>query len=96
MARTLTGLVSLTDHVCAACFGRIVRGERPLDCADDHAHRWTCTNCGAETVHREVSSICSCGIRTKTGRDAGVRCERNPTPTPEFPSLIVAAQSVPA
>lgn len=91
-------LFELTDHVCRACFGRVVKGRRPEGNTDDHAHTWTCTNCGAEHVSRVVSSVCACGLRLKplkaggNDRDAGVRCVRNAHPTPEFPSVIVAEE----
>lgn len=87
-------LWELTDHVCSVCFGRVLMGRMPDDYAgDDHHRRWRCSNCGAESVNRLASSICACGIRLKSGRDAGVRCERNQAPTPEFVSEVVASQS---
>jgi len=79
---------TLTDHVCRACFGRIVARE-----TFDRRHVYRCTNCGAEREGRTESVLCCCGIRLKSGVDAGIRCQRNPEPTPEFPSEIVAAQA---
>lgn len=88
-------LWELTDHVCRVCFGRIVMGRMPdgYD-GDRHHRRWRCSNCGAETAHRLVTSVCACGIRLRSGRDPGIRCERNLEQTPEFPSEIVAGQTV--
>lgn len=87
-------LFELTDHVCRVCFGRILKGHRPEGHPDEHAHRYVCTNCGAESVHRSISSLCACGMRTKTGRDYGLRCQRNEQPTPEFPSVVIAVQQL--
>lgn len=95
MARVSSELYTLADHVCRVCFGRILRAPRPDGHPDAHAHRWVCSNCGTEAVHREPACICACGIRLKSGRDPGVRCQVNPEPTPEFPSLIVAAEVAP-
>lgn len=95
MGRQPTELWELTDHACRVCFGRVLKGDVPADYVGpdaDHVHRYRCSNCGAEAISRLVSSVCACGIRLKSGRDAGIRCERNLEPTPEFPSLIVAAQ----
>lgn len=90
-------LFELTDHVCRSCFGRVLKhtdlsGERFI---------FTCSNCGATAPGRSESAVCACGLRIKPdkhgrgGKDAGIRCERNENPTPEFPSEIVAAQVVP-
>lgn len=91
MADSSTQLWTLTDHVCRVCFGRILRTS-----ADENApagvHRYRCSNCGVEASARQVSSVCSCGLRLKSGKDAGIRCERNTEPTPEFPSEVVASQ----
>lgn len=82
----------LADHVCRCCFGRILRSVETVPVGDAHGHRWRCSNCGAEAASTVASSICSCGLRLKGGRDAGIRCERNAEPTPEFPSEVVASQ----
>jgi hypothetical protein len=84
-------LYEVQDHVCRACFGRVLKhtdlsGQR---------HIFTCSNCGLAAPGRNAHAICACGIRLKGGRDAGIRCERNTAPTPEFPSEIVAAQTMP-
>lgn len=98
MGKPTAPLFELTDHICRVCYGRVVKGARPDGEPDDHAHTWRCTNCGVEAVARQVSSLCACGQRLKPlkskgpWRDAGVRCVRNPNPSPEFPSLIVAVE----
>lgn len=79
---------ALTDHACRACFGRIIVRE-----TFDGRRIYRCTNCGAEREGRTEAALCCCGIRLKTGVDAGIRCQPNPDPTPEFPSEIVAAQA---
>lgn len=81
-------LWNLTDHVCRACMGRVVR-RRTAD-GGGLLRYYRCTNCGAETRARTVSSLCACGIKLNTGRDAGIRCVRNDNPRPECPSEIVA------
>lgn len=53
---------------------------------------YRCTNCGAERLGQDERAACCCGIRLKTGADAGIRCQRNPAASPEFPSEIVAGQ----
>ena len=74
----------LTAHVCARCLGRVLITDN-----DDGTHTVRCSNCGfeAEGDHR---SICACGLKLKSGRSAGLRCEKNATPTAEIPSEIVA------
>lgn len=80
-------LWELTDHVCRACFGRIV-----LSADAGPGRRYRCTNCGLEAIGRDPACVCACGLRLKNGKDAGLRCERNGAPTPEFPSEVVACQ----
>lgn len=78
----------LTDHCCRACFGRVLRRE-----ADDGERLvYRCANCGAEAEGRRESVLCCCGIKLKTGADAGIRCVVNNAPSPECPSQIVAEQ----
>lgn len=95
MAGPTRELWELTDHVCRVCYGRVLKGPRPEGYTGpdaEHVKRWRCACCGAETLHREVSSVCACGTRQKNGRDMGLRCERNPHPRPEFPSEVIASQ----
>lgn len=69
------------------------------------ARNFICSNCGAEEHGTTAACLCCCGMKLrksgKTGRtgaaevDAGIRCCVNPSPTPEFPSLIVAMEVSP-
>lgn len=88
MSKQPRELWTLTDHICRACFGRVLRQPQ-----GEGVRRYRCSNCGLEATGRDESALCACGLRLKGGRDAGIRCERNPTPTPEFPSEIVAGQT---
>lgn len=78
----------ITAHVCRCCFGRVLMRE-----AFDRKKTFRCSNCGIEAEGRTEAAICSCGIKLKTGVDAGIRCGPNPDKTPEFPSEIVASQA---
>jgi ribosomal protein L37AE/L43A len=84
---------TLEPHVCRKCFARVVSRET-LDDADRVYH---CTNCGATEVGESPAVMCSCGTQLRRlGKliDAGIRCQPNPSPSLEFPSLIVAATPV--
>lgn len=59
----------LTEHVCRVCRGRI------LSSAGDGA-AFRCAECGLE-VEGKVQSLCACGTKLKSGRSAGLRCQRN-------------------
>lgn len=77
----MTVTYTLTDHCCRACLGRV------LQAVDGSHHR--CAECGATAVGT-VHHLCACGTRLKTGRSAGLCCQRNPDPpTPEAPAEIV-------
>lgn len=78
----------LTDHICRACFGRLLRRESD----DGERHVYRCANCGVEAEGRRESVLCCCGMKLKTGPDAGVRCIPNDQKSPECPSEIVAGQ----
>lgn len=82
---------NLEPHVCRHCMGG-----RVVSSVAAGVHTWLCTNCGATAEAETAESICCCGIRMHRPDQAGVidpgiRCQPNPRPTPEFPSLIVAA-----
>ena len=91
---------ALEPHICRACYGRLVSkaGEVP------GWRTYLCTNCGTEASAQAASLLCCCGIKlrkpTASGRsraaliDAGIRCQVNPAPTPDFPSVIVASEVV--
>ncbi len=76
----------LEPHCCAGCFGRLLSRE------DGDARVYRCSNCGAEASGHRASVLCSCGIKLRTGKDAGIRCVAAADPTPECPSQIVAEQ----
>lgn len=78
----------ITDHVCRCCFGRVLMRE-----AFDRKRTYRCANCGIESEGRTEAAICCCGIKLKTGIDAGIRCCVNEDKSPEFPSEIVASQA---
>lgn len=59
----------------------------------DRRKVYRCSNCGLEQEGRTEAAICCCGIKLKTGADAGIRCQANPSKSPEFPSEIVAAEA---
>lgn len=74
----------LTDHVCRVCLGRVLRRK---GVAGGWVHR--CSDCGLEMAGR-IESICACGVHLKTGKNAGLRCVRNPDgPSPENPAEVV-------
>lgn len=79
---------ALTDHCCRACFSRILVRE-----TFDARKIYRCAGCGIEKEGHRPTVICSCGIKLKTGVDAGIRCERNAARSPEFPAEITAAQA---
>ena len=78
----------ITDHICRVCFSRVLLRE-----TFDHRKIYRCAGCGAEQEGRSEAAVCCCGIRLKSGIDAGIRCQVNANPTPEFPAQIVAAQA---
>ncbi len=53
---------------------------------------YRCATCGTEATAARASAICCCGIKMRTGRNAGIRCMPNPERTPEVPAEIVAEQ----
>lgn len=87
VARETRPLWALTDHVCRCCFGRVLVRE-----TFDHRRVYRCSNCGVEQEGRSEAAICACGLKLKTGVDAGIRCQRQEAPTPELPAEITAAQ----
>lgn len=80
---------ALTAHVCRVCFGRVLRR------SEERGERlYRCSNCGLQRAGADARAICACGIKLRTGADAGIRCVENSQPTPECPALIVAEQRV--
>ncbi|MGL4458254.1 MAG: hypothetical protein ACRCUB_07655 [Plesiomonas shigelloides] len=90
-------LWQLEPHICKTCFGRLASQS-----IGGGLRRYTCTNCGAESEARAADALCCCGIkifkqvRGGSGEgaemDAGIRCMRNPDPSPLFPNLFVASE----
>ena len=95
-----SGVWRLEPHICRACFSRLV--SQPTQ----DGRRYQCTNCGQEAHGHDASVLCCCGLKIrrathlhKSGQrlvDAGIRCQPNPEPRPEFPSLYVAMESASA
>jgi hypothetical protein len=79
MARSRFGDWKLTDHVCRACFGRVLASETGARCAD----------CGL--AGRQVDQVCACGVRLHSKALAGLRCLPNPSISIDCPSEIVVS-----
>lgn len=86
--------------MCRLCFGRLVsHGAMDAQRDDAKTRRYQCTNCGAAADGETPAVLCACGLtfrrhgRADQAQDAGLRCQLNPSPTPEFPSLYVAAEA---
>lgn len=77
----------MTDHICRACFGRVLMRE-----GFDGQTVYRCSNCGVERDGVDERVICCCGLKLRTTVDAGIRCRVNENRSPEFPSEIVAVQ----
>jgi hypothetical protein len=77
----------LAAHCCRSCFGRVLLGE-----SADGQRVYRCAQCGARGAGAVATVICCCGIRLKTGADAGVRCMVNEVPSPDCLLEVVAAQ----
>lgn len=82
----------LEPHVCRHCFGRLASRR------DGAQTRYECTNCGADATGRAPDVLCACGLALRNHSpaggtlDAGLRCQPNPAPSPDFPSRFVAAE----
>ena len=79
---------AITDHVCRVCFSRVLVRE-----TFDRRRIYRCSGCGIEKEGRSEAAICACGIKLKTGLDAGIRCEPNPDRSPEWPAEVTATQA---
>jgi hypothetical protein len=80
---------ALTDHICAACLGRLL-----VRAGADGRHVFHCSECGAEAEapdHVDHPPNCACTLKLGA-RDAGIRCVRNPQRRAELPHQIVAAE----
>lgn len=78
-----------TNHISRCCFARVLVRE-----AFDMRKTYRCSNCDLEAEGRSEAAICTCGIKLKTGVDAGIRCVVAESPSPEFPARITATQAV--
>jgi hypothetical protein len=84
---------TLEPHVCRECFGRLLSQPRARG-----RRLYVCANCGTEAVGRAVDVLCACGLKLRNHGpgaplvDAGIRCQPNPDPRPDFPSVFVAAE----
>ena len=87
-AREQAQLWAITDHVCRVCLARVLARE-----TFDRRRIYRCSGCGIEKEGRSEAAICACGIKLKTGVDAGIRCELNPDRSPEWPAEVTAAQA---
>ena len=81
---------AITDHACRCCFGRVLMRE-----TFERKRVYRCACCGVEAQGRTEASICACGIKLKTGVDAGIRCGVNHDKSPEWPAEITAMQIQP-
>jgi hypothetical protein len=87
----------LEPHVCRHCFGRLVS----CATAGFDTRLYQCSNCGQGATGRSPDVLCSCGTEIRRADPAGaplllgLRCQPNPAPSPDFPSLFVAADAAP-
>lgn len=73
-----------TEHACRICFGRVM-----VYVHFDRRRTYRCSCCGVTREGKSETVICGCGIRLKSGRDAGWRCVVNTERSPECPAEIV-------
>ena len=86
MAKPAAGW-EITNHLCQNCYGRIL--ERTKQVPDGFVKEVRCSNCGFSATGGHAR-ICWCGYKMPgTGRNAGLRCAKNESPTPEMPGEIV-------
>lgn len=79
MAKLVGADWKITDHVCRACFGRVLLSKTQARCAD----------CGASGQH--AIDVCACGVKLHNGVSAGLKCLKNPAISIECPSEIVVS-----
>lgn len=84
---------TLEPHICRRCIGG-----RLLSRPGQKMRAYCCSNCGETDEASGPEVLCFCGMKVQrngaTSRevDLGIRCHANPSPSPEFPSLIVASE----
>lgn len=91
---------AISDHICAACLGRILVGRFRIGSDGmpnlnaphtDGVMVARCADCGRLEVGDE-SVLCCCGA-TIRGQDAGLECRANTEKTATYPVEIVAGFS---
>lgn len=78
----MSALYTLTDHLCRNCSSRILRASGPKP-------YYRCSQCDWRTEGTSPMRICMCGSQKMNGKPTGLKCQRNPSPTPENPGEIV-------
>jgi len=79
----------ITDHICANCFGRVLKRAMPKSPVDVYR----CSECGTLVESNEVTDICCCGLKLKSGEDMGLRCMRVDKPDSlPVPAEVIAQQ----
>ncbi|BBL75446.1 hypothetical protein [Methylomagnum ishizawai] len=73
----------LVEHACRICSGRLLWRPGP-----NGGGQARCAECGAKAVG-EPRNLCWCGAKTATGKNAGLRCVRNPERTPQNPNEVI-------
>lgn len=98
---SVPGRFEFTDHLCRICLGRVMmrvdKDPRVKKRIIADVREFRCANCGA-TGQQVVRSICCCGMKVpgmgrKDFRDAGIRCQPNPSICPEVPAEIIAKET---
>lgn len=76
----------ITDHLCRNCYGRILETTKQV--SSGFVKEVRCSNCGFSAVG-PATRLCWCGHKLPGGRNAGLRCQKNESPTPEMPGEII-------
>jgi len=80
----------LTEHACRICMGRVLVRKDPSG-----RRIARCAECGAtgndDRTLRAIHTVCACGTKQRSGKDAGRRCIKNPNVSYESPQEIVVA-----
>lgn len=81
-------LFDLLDHCCQVCGGRLLRAD------SERGILLRCAECGARAelatgTPAAYKALCFCGVQLSSGKNAGLRCRRAATPSPERPQEVV-------
>lgn len=81
-------LFELLDHCCSVCGGRLLRADT------ERGILLRCAECGARAElppgsRAPYEALCFCGVKLAGGKNAGLRCRRAATPSPERPQEVV-------